>query len=85
MIDPRLVPSSETAMQCYREAGGHITDFSGFGEDPLANNALHIEERKTILHLRYPHFDPFFHKIVNGVETPFRNGLLYFIVTLKDK
>lgn len=44
-VDPRLIPSPEDAVRQYEEAGGHITHFSGFGRDPLANDAPLIHQR----------------------------------------
>ena len=58
---------------------GHITHFSGFGEDPLVNNTILSHQREVEFHQRYPNFDLFFHKVVNGDDSVFREGLLYFI------
>ena len=64
-IDPHLIPLPEEAVRQYEQAGGHITHFSGFGEDPLVNVILsHQHEAK--FHQRYPNFEPFFNKLVNG-------------------
>ena len=58
-IDPYLIPLPEEAVRQYEQAGGHITHFSGFGEDPLVNVILsHQHEAK--FHQRYPNFEPFF-------------------------
>ena len=47
-ISPQLIPSPEEAVRQYEEAGGHITHFRGFGEDPLANHAtLVISEKRS--------------------------------------
>ena len=59
-VDPRLVPSPEDAVRQYEEAGGHLTHFSGFGEDPLANDTVLIHQRDAEFHQRFPNFDPFF-------------------------
>ena len=65
-VDTWLVPSPEDAVRQYEEAGGHLTHFSGFGEDPLANDTVLIHQRDAEFHQRFPNFDPFFHKLVNG-------------------
>ena len=39
-IDPHLIPLPEEVVRQYEQAGGHITHFSGFGEDPLVNNTI---------------------------------------------
>ncbi len=78
-VDPRLIPSPEEAVRQYEEAGGHITHFSGFGEDPLASNISLVHQREAEFYQRYPNFDPFFHKLVNGDDSAFRDGLLFLI------
>lgn len=78
-IDPHLIPLPEEAVRQYEQAGGHITHFSGFGEDPLFNNTILSHQREVEFHQRYPNFDLFFHKVVNGDDSVFREGLLYFI------
>ena len=78
-IDPHLIPSSDDAVRQYSAAGGRLTDFSVFGEDPLSNNTCLIQQREAEFHYRYPQFDPFFHKLVNGDDNEFCDGLLYFI------
>lgn len=77
-IDPRLIPSDDAVRQ-YSAAGGHLTDFSVFGEDPLSNNTSLIQQRDTEFHRRYPQFDTFFHKLVNGDDKEFCDGLVHLI------
>ena len=72
LVNPQIIPSPE-------EAGGHITRFSGFSLDPLANDNSLFYRREIEFHQRYPEFDPFFHKLVNSDDTVFREGLLFFI------
>ena len=78
-IDPQLIPSQADAVRQYEEAGGRITHFSGFGKDPLVNNTTLIQQREAEFHQRYPNFHSFFHKLVNGDDSVFRNGLVLFI------
>ncbi len=78
-IAPGLVPSTEEAVRNYTTAGGRLTDLSLFGEDPLANDSECILQREVVFFRRYPSFDPIFHKIVNGDDTLFRDGLQFFI------
>ena len=66
-------------MRQYEEAGGHITHFSKFGEDPLVSDTILYHQREAEFHQTYPDFDPFFHKLVNGDDSFFRSGLLFFI------
>ena len=79
-IDPYLIPLPEEAVRQYEQAGGHITHFSGFGEDLLINIALLSHQREANFYQRYPNFEPLFHELVNSVYSVFREGLLFFIL-----
>ena len=72
---PGLIPSAEDAARQYSAAGGHLTDFSVFGEDPLNNNSSLVQQRETEFLQRYPQFDQLFHKLVNGDEKEFCDAL----------
>ena len=78
-IAPQYVPLPEDAARQYREAGGHLTQFSVFGEDPLASDAIRVNQREEEFYHRYPTFDPIFSNTVNGYHSLFHEGLLYFI------
>lgn len=78
-VGPQYVPLPEDAARHYREAGGHLTQFSNFGEDPLAGDAILVNLREQEFYRRFPTFDPFFSNTVNGDNSFFREGLLYFI------
>ena len=75
-IDSYLIPLPEEAVRQYQQAGGHITHFSGFGEDPFINNAILSHQREAKFHQRYPNFESLFHELVNGDDSVFREGLL---------
>ena len=64
-------------MEHYRNDGGHITEPTQFGVDPVLDNEK-IEIRDRAFADRYPSFDPIFHAIVNGNVRPFREGLLFY-------
>lgn len=69
-VDPRLVSLAEDAVRQYEEAGGHITQFSEFGADPLANDStLVLQCEQNSIDQRYPDFDHIFHKLVSGDDT----------------
>ena len=78
-IDPQLIPSAEDAVRQYSATGGHLTEFSVFGEDPFRNNVSLVQQREAEFHHRFPQFDVFFHKLVNGDDKEFCDGLLYLI------
>ena len=78
-FETQLVPIAEEATAAYEAAGGHLTHYSGFGKDPLENNATLRLRRETEFHLIYPKFDPLFHKLVNGDDTLFCSAICLLI------
>ena len=80
-LDPRVIPSPAEAVRMYEAHGGHITEESHFGKDPLANDAEKCRIREMAYMERYPSFEPAFHNIVNGNDALFMEELLYFIDT----
>lgn len=83
-VDPHLVHDASSAVQLFESYGGHLTQFSPFGEDPLANNTNFIHRRETTFMSRYPTFDQFFHSVVNSDHSLFRQGLLFLISLSKQ-
>ena len=73
------VPEPNTAIRMFEAHGRHLTLFSPFGEDPLVGQPRLAAEREAVFHQQYPDFAPFFHTIVNGDNSLFKDGLLYFI------
>ena len=78
-IADSLVPQPSSAVQQFEGLGGHLTIFSGFGEDPLRNSSQLVTQREMEFTNRYPDFCLFFNRIVNFDSTLFRDGLLFFI------
>lgn len=87
-IDHQLLPLPEDAAKLYEEAGGALTHFSSFGEDPFRDNNVLQEERLMAFHARHPSFQPIFHKLVNNDDSLFIDALDHFIflsTTLNNK
>jgi len=78
-IDNRNLPLSIHAVQMYEDNGGHITEESNFGTDPLAGDPEKITIRDRAFSEKYPSFEPVFHQIVNGNDRLFQAGLKFFI------
>ena len=78
-IDARLLPEPDAAVQSFEAHGGHITVFSPFGRDPLADRPDLIGQREIKFLERYPDFAPFFYSVVNCDYSLFHAGLLFFI------
>lgn len=83
-IDPNQLPSPDAAVQMFEAQGRHLTHFSSFGQDPLMGHARLVAEREAKFHERYPDFAPFFYSVVNGDNSLFRAGILYFIQISKQ-
>ena len=73
------LPTPTQAIYMYRANGGHITEESNFGEDPLANDVDKYRIRENAFVQKFPSFEAIFHNLVNGNSIPFKNGLKYFI------
>ena len=78
-IDSHLLPDVESAVHDFEEHGGQLTIFNSFEEDPLKRNSFLITQRESEFNRRYPDFGNFFHTVVNGDYSLFREGLLHLI------
>lgn len=79
LIDPRLLPERDDAVQHFESFGGHLTQFSPFGHDPLEDRADLVDQRETEFYGRYPDFGPFFYTVVNSDYLLFCQGLMALI------
>ena len=48
-LDPRVIPLPAEAVRMYEAHGGHITEESHSGQDPLANDAENVELGKWLI------------------------------------
>jgi len=78
-ISSRYLLTPADAVHLYQQNGGHLTEESNVGQDPLANDPQKCAIREAAFVSRYPSFDPMFHQIVNGNDHLFQEGLKYFI------
>jgi hypothetical protein len=79
VISPTDVPEPEEAFRLMESHGSTLTMFNCFGCDPLSDRPDLIQHRLEMFSGRYPHFDEFFHTVVNNNYSLFSEGLLYFI------
>ena len=63
----------------YKGNVGTLTDPAPFGVDPLANNHEKKCIREASFSARYPSSADIFHQLVNGIATPFKHALLFYI------
>ena len=78
-VDGSVLPQEDVALRQFEDLGGRITTFSPFGEDPLRHSVQLANQRETEFKEHYPDFSCFFHRIVNGDNSLFREGLLFLI------
>ena len=78
-IDHTQIAQPSDAVHHFQSFGGHLTLFSGFGEDPLKHSAGMVAQREEEFKRRYPDFGQFFSTVVNSDYSLFKEGLLYFI------
>ena len=77
-VDAELLSQPDDAVRRFEDAGGHLTHFSNFRKDLLEGRPHLIAERERVFHERFPDFGPFFHNLLNGGSSLFRDGLTYF-------
>lgn len=80
-IELQLLLQTSDAVEQFESHGGTLTTFSEFGHDPLSERSDLIQQRETKFHEHYTDFGQFFYSSVNGDNSIFRQGLLYFIET----
>ncbi|XP_065894563.1 uncharacterized protein [Dysidea avara] len=83
-IDPTLLPDGDSAVNNFESYGGQLTIFSPFGEDPLRDHPALVTQREAEFHRHHPIFSDFFHTVVNGDFSLFREGILSFIDISKN-
>ena len=78
-LDIRHLPNVAQAVHLYELDGGHLSDETGFGNDPIADIPAKCSIRTQAFLDRYPSMDGIFHSLVNLNSGPFENCLLFFI------
>ena len=80
-INRRSLLASEDAACLYQQNGGHSTDPSGIGQDPLASDPQKCAIRDQTFASRYPSFNPtcMFQHVANGNDQLFQEALKWFI------
>ena len=78
-VSTQVIPSVDDAIQQYEAMGGHLTLFSPFGKDLLADHPELVAERERQYYSAYPDFATIFHEISNGRTQLFEGGLQLFL------
>ena len=74
-----MIPEADVAVQQFQSAGGRLTIFNCFGEDPLQGYPALVAQREADFFSCHADFSRFFHTVVNGDYTLFREGILCFM------
>ena len=83
-INNTIIKDPSDLVKEFEDLGGHITEFTPFGEDPLRDHSDLISRRDHYFFKKIPRFEPIFYAAVNGDISKFREGLLYLIhITIK--
>ena len=56
-IDNQILPTSSRAVQMYEQNGGHTSETTEFGHDPIAGNATKGAIRMQAFTEKYPSFE----------------------------
>ena len=73
------IPTTEDAVDMYRQQGGVLTDLSEFGADPLQNDIQKIDQREQEFCSNAMSFEDIFTNIISGTNVPFRQAILLYI------
>ena len=78
-VDAELLSQPEDAVRRFEDAGGYLTHFSNFWKDPPEVHVRpHLNaERERVFYECFPDVGPFFHALVNGDRSLFKDGLTY--------
>ena len=83
-IVPSVLPEAADAVREMQSLGSHLTQFSGFGTDPLFGHQILRDQRERIFNEKYQDFGHFFHSVVNHNYRPFQEGLTFYIDTTRN-
>ena len=75
LVDTAFIPSLETAVQQYHSWVAVLHCCSPFGSDPLDSDENLVTLQNRHMQANIPNFDTVFHKLVNGNDKHFRDGL----------
>jgi len=78
-INPSIIPEANDAVQQFQSAGGQLTIFNSFGEDPLLSNPALVTQREMEFLRYHANFSEIFYTLVNGDYTLFREGIICFM------
>ena len=79
VVNTTDIPTTEDAVDMYRQQSGVLTDPSEFGADPLENDVVKMAQREQEFRNTAMSFDDIFTNVVSGNDIPFRQAILLFI------
>ena len=76
---PLIIPTTEDAVDMYRQQSGVLTDPSEFGTDPLENDIQKIDQREQEFRSNAMSVEDIFTNVISGNDVPFRQAILLYI------
>ena len=73
------IPTTEDAVDMYRQQSGVLTDPSEFGTDPLENDIQKIDQREQEFRSNAMSVEDIFTNVISGNDVPFRQAILLYI------
>ena len=73
------IPVASVAVEMYRQQGGRLTDPQSFGEDPLAGDPMHIQQRQDRWMRECAHPEQIFSELVSHNPQPLELAVVRFI------
>ena len=78
-LSSAVIPTAETAVQQFIDAGQNLTLFSPFGSDSLFGHSDQVAERERQFYSSYSDFVPIFRELRNGHTQLFEGALQLFL------
>ena len=79
-----LLPSVQDAYASFEAAGGHLTEISTFGIDPLSDAPELVIQRQVEMERNLPSPEYLFNYTVDGVYTPFAHSVQVMVHLSQD-
>ena len=77
-VPDSAIPSVDDAVMMYEASGGHLSQDSLFGHDPLSQHPLEQRYRIRDFHICYNSNEALYHNVVSGNREEFKRAVLYF-------
>ena len=73
-----VIPSVDAAVAMYETSGGHLSQDSSFGVDPLSQYPREQSYRIRDFRIRYSSFEVLYCNVVSGSGEEYKRAIIYF-------